>query len=69
MSAWLQWFPAAAEGSRWRLIRFKQLDAQGKPLGKPEEALSAAGHGLRFPTEERAALVARHLNAEEAAGA
>ncbi|RRN78521.1 hypothetical protein EIM50_13610 [Pseudoxanthomonas sp. SGD-10] len=69
MNQWLLWFPAAAEGSRWRLIRFKEVDADGKPVGKAEEALSAAGHGLRFPTEERAAMVAKYLNEQEAADA
>ena len=66
MSKWQEWFPAAAEGSRWRLIRFKQVDAEGKPVGKPEEALSAGGYPLRFPTERRAELAGRWLNDEEA---
>lgn len=67
MTNWQEWLPAAAEGSRWRLIRFKQVDAEGKPVGKPEEALSAGGSPLRFPTERRAALAGRWLN-DEAAG-
>lgn len=66
MSAdWTRWYPAAAEGSRWKLARFEAADADGKPVGKPVEAISAAGFPLRFPTEARAQLAANWLNQEE----
>lgn len=64
-SSWTRWFPAAAEGSRWRLIRFDAVDAAGNAVGKAIERTGVAGGPLRFPDEQRAQLAANWLNQEE----
>ncbi|WP_115513023.1 MULTISPECIES: hypothetical protein [Xanthomonas] len=61
---WKRWFPAAVPaGSGWRLIRFESVDAEGKPVGKPIEAVTPTLNPRRFPSEQRAIYAARELNA------
>lgn len=66
-SPWLRWTPNGFPGrpGRWRLIRFESVDADGKPVGKPIEALSAGGHPLCFRSEFSAQFAADHFNREE----
>lgn len=63
---WRLWTPAAMPtGPRWRLIRFAEVDAQGRPVGKAIECLAPGGAVRTFPTEAVAQSVADYLNAEE----
>jgi hypothetical protein len=64
---WLRWF-AAAEPSRsgwWRLIRFEQVDADGKPIGKAVVSMTPSNFPRNFPTEAVATGAAEVLNGEE----
>lgn len=63
---WTRWFPAAVPaGPGWRLIRFESMDADGRPVGKPIEAVTPSLNARRFPTEQRADYAARALNAAD----
>jgi hypothetical protein len=67
-SSWQRWFPGpTAVGRRqgWRLIRFAEVDAEGKPVGRPIEAIAPGGHPRFFLTEAAAESAARWLNAED----
>lgn len=67
-NAWQQWFPGSDPDRHgwWRLIRFEQIDAEGKPVGKPQVALTPGNYPRQFPSEEIAQRAAKFLNAEEA---
>ncbi|MBB5769122.1 hypothetical protein [Xanthomonas euroxanthea] len=47
------------------MIRFESMDADGKPVGKPIEAVTPSLNARRFPTEQRAEYAARALNAAD----
>lgn len=68
MSPWQQWF-AASDPDRhgwWRLIRFDQVDSDGKPVGKAQVAMTPGNYPRQFPSEAIAQRAAGYLNAEEA---
>jgi len=63
-----RWFAAAVpSSSRWRLVRYPQLDASGKPLGAPEVLHSSTRpeQVVTFPNESDATRVARCVNDEQ----
>lgn len=64
-SPWQQWFagPATENNHQWRVLRFAAVDAAGKPVGKPDQAINASGMPCRFGTEQAAERHARYLNA------
>lgn len=63
---WTTWTPARAVSNtaRWRLVRFAEVDAEGRPLGKAIECKSPSGDTRTFPTEAVAQGCANLLNAE-----
>lgn len=62
---WRQWTPARiGNTSRWRLIRFDAINAEGKPVGRCIESQSPAGGTRSFAREADAQRVADFLNAE-----
>jgi hypothetical protein len=62
---WTTWAPArVGNTSRWRLIRFETVDAQGRPVGRCTESKTPAGDTRTFPTEAVAQGCADLLNAE-----
>lgn len=63
-----RWFANGVPGgTRWRLVRYAQLDAAGKPVGTPEVLHSSTrpDQVVTFATEGEAARIARFVNDEQ----
>lgn len=63
-----RWIAAGVPGStRWRLIRYPNLDANGKPVGAPEvlHSNTRPDQVVTFPNEDHATRVARLVNDEQ----
>ncbi|MDR7193378.1 hypothetical protein [Luteimonas terrae] len=63
-----RWFAASVPGgTRWRLVRYPNLDAVGKPLGAPEvlHSNTRPDQVVAFATEAEATRIARFVNDEQ----
>ena len=63
-----RWLAASVpDGTRWRLVRYARLDADGKPIGTPEvlHSNTRPEQVVTFATEADATRVARFVNDEQ----